>query len=269
MKEIDFYPTTKEELVRKTLAYVKDKLKIDNPIAIYISGSRLRRWNTEKSDFDLFAIVKEDPEKILYGKFTSQEKHFNIDKIVVDLNIKGFSPLYKMIINGDPNVIELFSEKPLWTSEDLYRNEQSLNLIKWLNEPQGHDTVLQANFIRFVKAGAGMIKSAKKKLQHHKTIRASKDLATAALWLDYADEAIVSESFPNPEYQMNVSEAYTLRRRIGDNALTEEEILQETRLLEEKATILKEKAYAKNVDYDEQSRQSRAMLSAKFVRAVG
>ena len=114
-----------------------------------------------------------------------------------------------------------------------------------------------------------MIKSAKKKLQHHKTIRASKDLATAALWLDYADEAIVNESFPNPEYQMNVSEAYTLRRRIGDNALTEEEIPQEIRLLEEKATILKEKAYAKNVDYDEQSRQSRAILSAKFVRAMG
>lgn len=43
MKEIDFYPITKEELVRKALAYVKDKLKIDNSIAIYISGSRLRR----------------------------------------------------------------------------------------------------------------------------------------------------------------------------------------------------------------------------------
>lgn len=192
-----------------------------------------------------------------------------IDKIVVDLNIKGFSPLYKMIINGDPNVIELFSEKPLWTSEDLYRNEQSLNLIKWLNEPQGHDTVLQANFIRFVKAGAGMIKSAKKKLQHHKTIRASKDLATAALWLDYADEAIVSGSFPSPIDQVNVSEAYVLRNKIRDDGLNEAEILQELNLLEEKAIIIKEKTYAKDINYNKLSCEAKAMLSAKFVRAVG
>lgn len=54
MKDIDFDPITKEELVRKTLIYTKEKLKIINPIAIYLSGSRLRRWNTEKSDFDLF-----------------------------------------------------------------------------------------------------------------------------------------------------------------------------------------------------------------------
>lgn len=181
MKDIDFDPITKEELVRKTLIYTKEKLKIINPIAIYLSGSRLRRWNTEKSDFDLFVIIKEDPERILYGKFASQEKRFSIDNINVDLNVKGFSPLYKMIISSDPNVIELFSEKPLWASEDLYQNEQSLKIIDWLNDPQGHNSVLQANFIGFIKAGGGMLKSARKKLQHHKTIRASKDIATAAL----------------------------------------------------------------------------------------
>lgn len=34
-----------------------------------------------------------------------------------------------MIISGDPNVIELFSEKLLWTSGDLYQNEQNLKII--------------------------------------------------------------------------------------------------------------------------------------------
>lgn len=114
-----------------------------------------------------------------------------------------------------------------------------------------------------------MLKSARKKLQHHKIIRASKDIATAALWLDYAEEAIINGKFPSPIDQVNVSEAYVLRNKIGEDGLSEVEILQELNLLEEKATIIKEKANRKNVNYNKLSCEVKSILSAKFVKAMG
>ena len=114
-----------------------------------------------------------------------------------------------------------------------------------------------------------MLKSARKKLQHHKIIRASKDIATAALWLDYAEEAIINGKFPSPIDQVNVSEAYVLRNKIGEDGLSEAEILQELNLLEEKATIIKEKANTKNVNYNKLSCKVKSILSAKFVKAMG
>ncbi|RVU73334.1 hypothetical protein [Lactobacillus xujianguonis] len=95
-----------------------------------------------------------------------------------------FAPLYKMIITGDINVIELFSEQPLWTTDDLLHNGETLKVLSWLNEKQGQDAVLHANFGGFVRAGKGMVTSARNKLKQHKMVKASKNLTTAALWQD-------------------------------------------------------------------------------------
>lgn len=51
-EKIDFLPLTQGELVLHTLDYVKSELHVNNSIALYIAGSRLRRQSDSNSGCD-------------------------------------------------------------------------------------------------------------------------------------------------------------------------------------------------------------------------
>ncbi|RVU73333.1 hypothetical protein [Lactobacillus xujianguonis] len=60
-----------------------------------------------------------------------------------------------------------------------------------------------------------------------------------------------------------------MRAQLPEFKLDEEKITQKLDRLAESGKRLKEQAVAQNVDYDQLSRDAKAVLSAKFVKAMG
>lgn len=265
-QDINYSPITLDYLVSKVLKYTKSKLRISNPVAMYIAGSHLRRKNRPNSDFDVYLIVKETHQDILLGNQTSLFKQFGVDGKQVDLLVKDFPALYKMLITGDPNAIEIFSEDPIWVFDNVADNENAIKALRTLGDSKGKQALMYANLVGMLNSCGGVIQSAKKILQKkRKPLRVVKRISSADLWLNYVKNIFYQNEFPNP---LLATQYRDVRKKFDYNEFSREDMISALQQLENDFLSLRDELWDKKEYLKEQSDKSLEFLSSLFVKAL-
>lgn len=158
-KDLDLSPFTRDELTQKLLA----DTNVKRPLGIFIGGSRLNRVNNDLSDFDIYIFVATDPlennnyckqAKVIY----SNEKMSSIN---MDLHIMSLPAVYQRLCKGNPEILELFFEKPLWVDKN---NPVFSELASQSNQIK----LRSINPVGYMHAVTGMTKNLLRELESHK-----------------------------------------------------------------------------------------------------
>lgn len=101
---------------KQIVAFLKEKFPEIS--AIYLTGSRLNHLAIRDTDYDVVAIVPSTLSRIISGQAYAKETHFPDDGLANEIQVKVYDTLKlcQLINKSNPNILELFYEKPLYVS---------------------------------------------------------------------------------------------------------------------------------------------------------
>lgn len=151
-------------------------------------------------------IANESHHDTLLRKITSIQRKFIINESKIDLLVKDFQSLYAMMITGDPNVIDIFSEKPIWMTEDS-KFQNAIDVLTFLGQPEGQNILMYINLEGLLYSCHGIIKSARTTLEaeqkrKRRLIRVVKRITNVELRINYVKNIFFNEAFPNPTVKL-------------------------------------------------------------------
>lgn len=98
--------------------------------AIYLTGSRLRGLNRADSDYDLMIFVNPILERVFnHQRLISKQVAFAVEQNIFDCKIYEKAKLEQMLFKGNPNLLDLFSQKGLFIANNQ-TNQQLFNLLE-------------------------------------------------------------------------------------------------------------------------------------------
>lgn len=98
-------------LEKKTLDYIRSQVST-KVLGVYLSGSHLNGLADQNSDTDYYVVTEPEFDSLIFNRRKGKQEHGEIDFKQVDL-FQFVSSIYK----SNPNVLELFYKKPLFTDE--------------------------------------------------------------------------------------------------------------------------------------------------------
>lgn len=102
------------EITKEFVKFIEDKIN-RKVIAIYLSGSELNNLNVKETcDKDLIIVAEDLPQEILSGTIYSKQTIFKYNEAEYDAKIYSLRQIYKMVIKGGFNTLELFAKDPLY-----------------------------------------------------------------------------------------------------------------------------------------------------------
>lgn len=124
------------EVTKEFVKYIEDKIN-RKVIAIYLSGSELNHLNVKETcDKDLIVVAEDLPEEILSGTIYSKQTTFNYNEVEYDIKIYSLRQIYKMIIKGGFNTLELFARDSIYNASDRFEklfNKENANALSCFN----------------------------------------------------------------------------------------------------------------------------------------
>lgn len=119
--------------------------------AIYLTGSRLRGLNRADSDYDLIIFVNPVLKRIFnHQRLISKQVAFAVEQNIFDCKIYEKAKLEQMLFKGNPNLLDLFSQKGLFIAANQ-TNRQLFNLLE-------HTDLFSLDPIKSFAAFKGMIR---------------------------------------------------------------------------------------------------------------
>lgn len=217
----------------------------------------------------MVVIANESHHDTLLRKITSIQRKFIINESKIDLLVKDFQSLYAMMITGDPNVIDIFSEKPIWMTEDS-KFQNAIDVLTFLGQPEGQNILMYINLEGLLYSCHGIIKSARTTLEaerkrKRRLIRVVKRITNVELRINYVKNIFFNEAFPNPTVKLQFKH---LRKVYFEGNLTLEDMDNDLQQLDNKYQKLKDVMKFDHEVLAERSRISKEQLSALLVKAL-
>ncbi|WP_143464111.1 DNA polymerase beta superfamily protein [Levilactobacillus enshiensis] len=128
----------------KTLKYLRENVTT-KVLAVYLSGSRLNGLADKNSDTDYYVVTEPEFDDLIFNRRKGKQDHGEIDFKQVDL-----FQFVNLIYKSNPNVLELFYKKPLY-SDDLF-----MVMANYLYKHR--DEFLELNPVHWQKSCLGQMK---------------------------------------------------------------------------------------------------------------
>lgn len=148
--------------LENTLNEVFNKFGKDRISAVYLTGSRLNNLFTAESDYDLYVVLKQSKENLVFGVYESGQltgEH--------DFKYMESYKFLQLIFKSNPNMTEMFTKGPLYVSEEfaelasyLYAHSEDLAYINPRRYFSGGYHLLKNNYNK-LKNGSGKVAKAR------------------------------------------------------------------------------------------------------------
>lgn len=209
--------------------------KVNNVLAIYLSGSRLNRFNLVKTDYDLLIIIKENAHHLITGGLNRRRENFNTEKFNIPIDAKVYSgtQFARLIIKPTPVSLEPLFMKPLYVSEDFQKNADLLYSDEFQKE------LLHNDMNNFFKASFSFLRSLEHVVEEPGfTIwKESKSMLQAMKYFRYLDDIIQYGTLKT--VRTPTVEELAFKKKIVDQTVNKEDYLKILKQLQQKELAIK------------------------------
>ena len=237
-------PVTEEEDVISSVLK-----KVNNVLAIYLSGSRLNQFNLVKTDYDLLIIIKENAHHLITGGLNRRRENFSTEKFNIPIDAKVYSgtQFARLIIKPTPVSLEPLFMKPLYVAKEFKQNADLLYSDEYQKK------LLNNDMNNFFKASFSVLRGLEHALENPGfTIwKEAKGMLQVMKYFRYLDDIIqfgTLKTVRNPTKQ-----ELEFKKKIVDETVNKEDYLKILKELQLKE--LKIKNYIENSNFITQKKE--------------